>query len=464
MNKTTERHVSSFRDPSGFMFTRNGTLYRQVNRRYQPHYDLLLASKLYDQLVDEKLLIGHHEVDVEPMEKDAAYKVISPQLIPFISYSSEWCFSQLKDAALLTMNVVLKALDAGMVLKDASAYNVQFYQGKPILVDTLSFETYVEGEPWQAYRQFCQHFLAPLALMSFKDARLNKLSSNYIDGIPLDLASKLLPPSTWLNYRLLTHLHLHSRWQGQARPEQERDEHAAKPKMSKQALIALLGDLKNAVQDLHYGLPKSNWTDYTSNNNYQAVSVEGKRQLVDEFIRAANPKSVIDLGSNTGDYSRLAAKHSALAIAADFDHDSVELNYRRCVQENERLILPLVIDLNSPTPAIGFANTERDSFLERAKVDLVMALALVHHLAIANNVPLYRIAELFSQLGKFLVIEFVPKEDTQVQTLLATREDIFDDYTQAGFERAFEGLFTIVKKQTIEGSVRSLYLMKVMES
>src|SRR6185503_16964008 len=199
---------ASFRDPSGFLFSRGGVLYRQVNRKYEQEYARLMESGLYEKLVKAGLLIPHLEVDEAPAESEVtrafAYKIIQPERAPFISYPYEWSFGQLKDAALATLSIQRRALKVGMSLKDASAYNIQFVRGKPTLIDTLSFEIYKEGQPWVAYRQSCQHFLAPLALMALKDVRLNQLLRVYIDGVPLDLASGLLPAKTRLNFGLLT--------------------------------------------------------------------------------------------------------------------------------------------------------------------------------------------------------------------------------------------------------------------
>ncbi|MEN6436739.1 MAG: SAM-dependent methyltransferase, partial [Anaerolineaceae bacterium] len=189
-------HSASFRDPSGFLFWSDGILYRQVNVSYQTHYDALMQSGLYAQLIKRGHLVRHEEVDQKPAYPEIAYKVIAPEKVSFISYPYEWSFSELRDAALLTLEVCNLALEKGLVLKDASAYNIQFVDGRPVLIDTLSFEKYQEGAPWVAYRQFCQHFLAPLALMAYTDIRLSQLMRVYIDGIPLDLASKLLPGST----------------------------------------------------------------------------------------------------------------------------------------------------------------------------------------------------------------------------------------------------------------------------
>ena len=204
---------SSFRDPSGFLFQQDGIIYRQVNLVCKDNYDHLMDSGLYQALINDNLLIPHEEADIEPLVPERAYRTIKPEVIPFVSYPYEWCFSQLKDAALTTLKVQRKALDFGMSLKDCSAFNIQFRKGRPVFIDTLSFEKYREGQPWVAYRQFCQHFLAPLALMGYKDVRLNQLFRVYIDGLPLDFTSCLLPWRTRLRFSLLSHLHLHARSQ-----------------------------------------------------------------------------------------------------------------------------------------------------------------------------------------------------------------------------------------------------------
>jgi len=192
--------ASSFRDPSGFVFWQDGAIYRQINTIYKEDYDRLMTSGLHKALVEEGLIVSHEEVALQSAAPQVAYKVIRPDQVPFISYPYEWSFSQLKGAALATLRIQRKALDFGMSLKDCSAYNMQFMKGKPVFIDTLSFEKYQEGSPWVAYRQFCQHFLAPLALMSHRDSRLGQLLRIHLDGVPLDLASKLLPRRTHFSF------------------------------------------------------------------------------------------------------------------------------------------------------------------------------------------------------------------------------------------------------------------------
>jgi len=452
----------SFRDPSGFVFRHDGTLYRQVNKHYQKEYDLLMSSGLYDQLTRSGTMIPHSEVELTlAPQPELAYKVIRPEPILFISYPYEWCFNQLKDAAILTLAIGRRALQFDMNLKDASAYNIQFHQGSPVFIDTLSFEAYEEGMPWVAYKQFCQHFLAPLALMAKTDINLNQLLKIYIDGIPLDLTSELLPASTKLNFGLLTHIHMHARSQKKyADQEVSQQDVENKVKLNKRTLLTLFDSLLSTVRALEVRTIKTEWADYYRDNNYTESSFESKRELVCGFVGQVSPKTVWDLGANTGEFSRVASDMSITTVAFDIDPGAVQQNYDQIKRKKEEFMLPLVMDLTNPSPDLGWRNAERDSMKVRGPVDLVMALALVHHLAISNNVPLTSLAEYFAELCEHLIIEFIPKEDSQVKRLLASRLDIFPDYTLEGFKQAFENAFTLVDEKPVEGSARTLFLMK----
>ena len=450
---------ASFRDPSGFLFKDGGTLFRQVNRVYAENYDRLMESGLYDKLVKAGLLIPHQEVKQAPGEKEAAYKVLQPELIPFISYPYEWSFGQYKDAALATLSIQKRALKAGMSLKDASAYNIQFLHGKPVLIDTLSFEVYQEGQPWVAYKQFCQHFLAPLALMAMKDVRLSQLMRAYIDGIPLDLASRLLPFGSRLRFGLLTHIHVHA---GAQRRFADAEIEGAKTRggMSRQSMLGLIESLQGIVKKLEWKAGGTEWGNYYEITNYSDIAFKHKKEVIAGWVERVKPALVWDLGANNGEFSRIASEAGIYTVSSDIDPSAVEQNYRRVRQQKEKDILPLVLDLTNPSPALGWANRERDAFDQRGPADMIFALALIHHLAISNNVPLPRVAEYFANLGRWLIIEFVPKSDSQVQKLLKSREDIFDRYTKDGFEQAFELYYSLREAIPIKGSERTLYLFQ----
>lgn len=465
-NKHCGTVPGSFRDPSGFVFLCDDVIYRQVNSSYRENFDLIMSSGLYASLVSSRLLVRHEEVVFAPPEPEIAYKVIKPEAVPFLSFPYEWCFSQLKAAALATLEIHEKALQHGMILKDASAYNVHFVDGKPVFIDTLSFEKYKEGEAWVAYRQFCQHFLAPLALMGLVDIRLGLMLRNFIDGIPLDLATKLLPIRSRLTPALLMHIHLHAKSQARysdSHVEQSKatgKKKAIVGKVSRQAMNGLIDSLRSGIEALEWKPAGTEWGDYYSDTNYSDEAMQNKMGLVGKFIDKADSRTLWDLGGNTGVFSRIASERGIPTVSFDIDPAAVEKNYRDCVAKKEQHLLPLVLDLTNPSPALGWQNEERDSLIARGPADTVLALALIHHLAISNNVPLDKIAVFFSKVCSSLIIEFVPKSDSQVRRLLASREDIFPSYTQEGFEKAFCKYFSIVSSEPVGGSERTLYLLK----
>ncbi|MFL5477302.1 MAG: class I SAM-dependent methyltransferase [Gemmatimonadales bacterium] len=453
----------SFRDPSGFVYTRDGTLFRQVNTGFRHTFEAFLASGLWDELVRDGLLVPHEPVGLEYSATPEAYAVLRPERLPFISYPYEWSFGQLQDAAALTLQIQERALRKGFTLRDSSAYNVQFQGGRPIFIDTLSFEPWEEGKPWAAYKQFCEHFLLPLTLMSATDIRCGTLLRSYVDGIPLDLGSRLLPHRSWTSLSAVLHIHLHA-W-AQGRYAGSAVTWAAKGKsMSQRSLLTLVKNLSTATQRLSWRPSGTEWADYTTDNNYSDAASRSKREMVVAHLAAVKPKTVWDLGANTGEYTRAAREVASHVVSFDVDPAAVERNYRRVRSENETGILPLLLDLTNPSPGQGWGGGERLSLEQRGPADAVLALALVHHLAIGNNLPLERIAAYFSRLGRHLVIEFVPKSDSQVSRLLLSRPDIFPGYTKEGFEEAFQRHYDIQSVARVADSERWLYAMIARDS
>jgi hypothetical protein len=450
--------MGSFRDPCGVVYSENGVLYRKVDFCYKENYEFFHTSGLFDKLVSSGLLVPHIEIKDG---KYPVYKIIKPEVVPFISYPYEWCFSQLKEAALLTLKVQKIALEYGMCLKDASAYNVQFVKNRPLFIDTLSFEMLDSDKPWVAYRQFCQHFVIPLALMANTDVRLNQLLKIYIDGIPLDLGIALLPSFSRFKPGLFLHVYLHAQAQGRF-TKKNINQKAKSHKFSSISFYALIDNLESLIKSLKHKPRATGWSDYYSDNvSYDPVSLEHKKEIVSGFLDRIRPKNAWDLGANIGIFSRIAGNKGILTISFDLDHACVEKSYRMALRDNEVNILPLVLDITNPSPGIGWENNERASLIERGPVDLVMAFALIHHLAISNNVPFYKIVHFLSYLCHYLIIEFIPKEDKMVKTLLAGRSDIFENYTLGCFEREFSKFFTIRQSFKIKNSQRLLYLMEI---
>ncbi|HEX6139964.1 MAG TPA: SAM-dependent methyltransferase [Candidatus Limnocylindria bacterium] len=449
---------ASFRDPCGYVFRRDGVLHRQVQERAAADWTAFVEGGLYRSLVADRLLVEHEDAPLEHATVPGAVAVIRPRELPLISYPYEWCFSQLRDAALLTLELQRRALAAGMRLRDASAYNVQFDAGRPILIDSLSFEVADAAEPWPAYRQFCEHFLAPLALMALRDVRFGLMLRDFIDGIPLDFAAALLPARTRLSPGLLAHLHLHAGAQRRAAGAATTTRRPAR-RMTRLGQEAVVDSLRRLVERLRW-TPRGHWTEYGTQTSYTPAGAASKRQLVARFLDASGARTVWDLGANVGTYSGIAAEGGRRVVAFDQDAASVEQHWHALSTEARKSVLPLVMDLSNPSPALGWGLEERRSLVQRGPADATMALALVHHLAIGNNVPLERIAAFFARLGRWAVVEFVPKDDPMTQRLLAARPDIFPRYTLEGFREAFAQDFRIAEESRIDDSLRSLFLLE----
>jgi ribosomal protein L11 methylase PrmA len=281
----------------------------------------------------------------------------------------------------------------------------------------------------------------------------------YIDGVPLDLASSLLPGRTRWNLGLATHIHLHASAQKRY-ADASLEKARGGRKMSQQAMLGLIESLQSTVRALTWAPAGTEWADYYDATNYSEAAFTHKLNLVGEWLGNINPKMVWDLGANTGIFSRKAAELGAYTVSGDIDPAAVEQNYRQIKTAKEENILPLVLDLTNPSPAIGWQNQERESWVQRGPADAVLALAVVHHLAISNNVPLPRVAEFFSGMGQWLIVEFIPKTDSQVQKLLSSREDIFPDYRREAFEQVFQQWYEIQVSSDIRDSERRVYLMR----
>ncbi|NQW15926.1 MAG: class I SAM-dependent methyltransferase [Chloroflexi bacterium] len=318
----------------------------------------------------------------------------------------------------------------------------------------------MEGSPWIAYRQFSQHFLAPLCLAAYTDVRLTNLASIWLDGIPLDLASKMLPRRTYLKLGIMSHIHLQARAMTRASDPEKAAKPTKKRSLSRMNFEGILDSLGSTVRGLRPKQRTNIWENYEEDVSYTEKGMSFKIETIEAFIERIKPSVVWDLGANTGRYSRIAGRCADLVVSIDSDAGAIEHNYDVAVREKLQNMISLRQDMTNPTPDLGWAGQERVSLEARGPADLVMALALVHHLAIGANVPINLIADYFAELGNTLIIEFVPKEDHRVETMLSEREDIFTEYNRAAFEHEFSKLFTIEESVEIVESVRVLYLMR----
>ncbi|WP_454781366.1 class I SAM-dependent methyltransferase [Legionella sp. WA2022007384] len=456
---------SSFRDPSGFVLFNNELkkIQRIIFPVYFQQYSHLMESGLYAELCESNKLISHQLV-----ENSEQRIIINPQEIPFITYPYEWPFHLLKEAALLTLDIAKRALSYGMCLKDASSFNIQLLNGKPIFIDTLSFEFYKENQPWGAYGQFCRHFLAPLLLMKYKSLNFSKALSNYIDGFPLDLVSSMLPMSTHFSPFIKLNVHLHAKNLKRFNNTSVESENVRS--LSKSKLIGLLNYMESFIKSLTYLEKKTEWSNYYQITNYSEDAFKEKNEIISQWISLIEAKTIWDVGGNNGHFSRLIAEGKDLVISTDIDPIAVDQNYLINRATNVSSIIPLVIDITNPTPSIGFDNQERDSFSSRIinkEINCIMALALIHHLCISNNCTFSMVLNYFKKMSNYLIIEFISPEDSWVKELLARKrgfEHLFAFYNQQAFEEECLKNFDILNKKQIQNSHRTLYLLKAVNS
>ncbi len=456
MSTSFTQHSSSYRDPSGFIFTKNNIIYRQVNRVFKEHFDLFFSSGCYEKLVKQQLLIPHEKLNENLIGSNDWYTTLKPEQIEFISHPWEWSFDMLKDAALLTLRITQEAVSSGMILKDATPYNVQWHKGKLIFIDTLSFEKYNPEEPWIAYRQFCENFLAPLLLMHYRKQPLQQLSLAWPEGIPLSIAKSLLPWRSKLSLHTYLHIHLHA-----SLSQRKKDKANSAKAFSKRKMLNLITSLEILIKKLNLPDQPSTWSEYYDEASQRSNYLEQKKKIISQWLdEIPGIRTAADLGANEGEFSRIMSEKGIKTTAIDFDPNCINRLYNKIKSSGEKNIQPLVADLSNPSPAVGFNNNERSSLISRFPVDLSLALALIHHLAIGKNIPLHMIAYFLKNISNALIIEFVPKTDEKVQMMLSGKKDIYASYTQKNFEEAFRQCFRIDRIQPIADSGRILYLMR----
>jgi hypothetical protein len=453
----TNKHPSSFRDPSGYVFLENGEIYRRINSSYFQIFSKLTETGLYDNLVRKGWLIGH-----EQTRKEKDFLIVKPEQLGFITYPYEWCFSQIQDAALLTLHIHRKALEYGMILKDATAFNVQLHKGKPVFIDTLSFDHYNDGDPWRAYGQFCRHFLAPLLLMRHISPDLNKLQLSFLDGLPLETASKMLPLKTHFSPFIKANIHMHAKALKKHKDSFETKKNAQIPLRTHKNIIQ---SMINYISSLSLKR-ETEWGDYYSITNYDEQSFKFKENVVKRLIEKYRLAKIWDIGGNNGHFSRLIQDNCNMIICTDIDPVAVDENYKMTQKSTNKNIIPLIIDYTNPSPGVGFANKERPTFYQRIKeqdVDCVLVLALIHHLCISANCTFEMLAESFCLTCKKLLIEFIPPDDSWADKLLQSKREarsLFDYYNKHEFESVFSKFYEFVEVLDVPNSKRSLYLME----
>lgn len=452
----------SFRDPFGCVFSLDGKIYRSVFAPGVSDYEAAKLSGVFDKLTRSGILIGHEEVEAAAFAPDGTVYCLEHPKLPFVSYPWEWSFSMLKDAALLHIQAMEELLPEGFWLRDASAFNAQFDGMGVRLIDTLSVGRKIPGSPWVAYGQFCSHFLASLAMAAYGDVRTLALWRGCIDGIPLDLAVNMLPLRRKYQPGLFMHLTLHSSFQNSSDKKEDigKTKSVKNPKVSDRGLIGVVHSLKKTINSISWKRTSRVWEEYAGLRTYGEQDVALKGEFVETVVKRLEPKMVWDLGANTGEFSLIAASHGAFVVSIDGDPACTEHLYQCVSREPKgRKVLPLTMDLANPSPALGWNNSERSSLSERGPADLVLALALLHHLVLSACVPLSLISEWLSQIAEHALVEYVPPEDPMVRKLLANRNGEHLAYDFEVFQSAFQKFFSFLdEKDLLNG--RKLYLCK----
>lgn len=455
-------NAGSFRDVAGNIYEIDGRVFRTVNACAGADYEAVRDSGLIAESINRGFLIASEEVDPStlPSElQDAAY-VLEHDCIPYVSYPYEWSFSQLKAAALHHLDFQLFLFENGVSLSDASAYNVQFVGAKPIFIDLLSLTPYAEGEFWLGHRQFCEQFLNPLLLRALVGIPHNEWYRGALEGIStIDLA-RTLPLRKWFSWNVLSQVILQAKL-GQGalnNPDGAILKAKTTQKFSKAAYRGFLLQMRNWIAKLHpAGNVKTVWGEYAQTHSYTDAEAVAKKRFIKEFAADVQPDVLVDLGCNTGDYALAALEGGAqYVVGFDFDQNAADLAFSRSM-DDDLPFLPLWLDASNPSPNQGWRQAERQGFSSRTKVDALVALAFEHHLAIAKNTPLDQVIDWLVAIAPQGVIEFVPKNDRTIQTMLALRKDIFVDYSEERFRELLEGRVDIVRTQRISESGRTLY-------
>jgi ribosomal protein L11 methylase PrmA len=454
----------SFRDPDSRVFlTDDGSVLRALSAAGWEDWLALQASSAFAQLTDEGRLIGTSEANgVRPASVPAgSYAgVLRHERVPFVSYPYEWPFSMLRDAALLHLDILDRCLGESLILKDSSPYNVQWRGSDPVHIDIGSFERLREDEPWVGYRQFCELFLYPLMLQAYKGVPFQPWLRGSLEGIAPGEARALMSLRDRLRRGVLTHVVLHARLERryEASSGREVKGELARAGFRPEIIRANVRRLRKLVARLRWDPGSTAWTGYREDNSYSEADADAKARFVAQAAARRPRKLAWDLGCNDGAFARTLAGHARTVVAMDADHATVDRLYRALGEEGQRGVLPLVIDLCNPSPECGWRSRERGSLLRRGRPDLTLCLALVHHLAITNNVPLGEIVAWLAELGSPLVVEFPMPDDPMVQRLLAgKREGAHSDYTREQFEQRLNEAFVIDRHEQSPTGKRVLY-------
>ena len=451
---------SSFRDPSARVFkSKDGRIFRCMSESAISVYRELRSSGLLQQLISEESVVDNWETkDVKV--PDGWSSLVESQALPFISYPYEWSFDMLKDAALLTLDITESAYNHGFTLKDASAFNIVFSGSKPVFIDISSFDAYQEGEPWIAYSQFCDHFLAPLMLMAYKHIPFHPLFRSNLEGISTTkLLTRVLGRSSLCRPGVIIHVKLRSFFDRMfENSNTESKGKIAQIKISKKAILRNINSIRNTILKLH-ARESSRWLSYTTDNTYNPQMEREKADFISRSVELIKARFLAwDVGSNTGEYSLILASQFRSVVAIDSDHDVINRLYNSMRGTDAKNITPIVLDFMNPSPSQGFAGTERTAFFERAKPDVAVFFAFIHHICLRNNVPLNAFIDLIAKITPHAIVEFVSEDDPMSRNILALKPTRHEGYNLQNFKNIVSNYGKILIETSLS-KTRSLHFI-----
>jgi hypothetical protein len=452
-----EAEPSSYRDRNGAIFYRGDRVFRSLSPTALENWKLLEEQKFFQDFVAAGKIVGTKPAAAEPSDGWAA--ALEHERVPFISYPYEWTFGMLKDAALLHLELMKAALAADMILKDSSAYNVQWSGVHPVFIDVPSFEPLRKGQPWVGYRQFCELFLYPLMLQAYKGTDFKPLLRGRIDGITADEMRGLMSARDLVRSGVLLHVvaqsALQRRYSGST---QDMRGTLAQAGFDKRLIAQNVRKLRSLVAGLEPARSKTEWSDYDKTHSYDESEFRHKAEFVQKAAASRRWRLAWDLGCNTGTFSQIAAKYADYVVSMDGDWMSIEHFYQReKADAAAKSILPLVVNLADPSPNQGWLGAERKGLPERGRPELTLCLALIHHIVISANIPLASFIGWLAGLRTAVVIEFVSREDEMVQALLANREDQYADYNPETFRQLLAERFRIEAEEPLKGGKRTIF-------
>lgn len=445
----------SFRDPASHIVFADGRVVRLLDERGLAGWKALSSSTFFATAIADGRLIGSEEID--PPSPDVAGALQHP-LIPFISYPYEWTFSMLKDAALLQLDLLAEALGEGLTMKDATPYNIQFVDGRPVFIDIGSFEPYAAGEPWIGYRQFTRQFLFPLMMRADAGIPFQPWLRGSPEGPTAGDMTKLL--GFWKRKRPSTLLHVSL----QARMEERLSGTAVRSELktagfNADLILANVAKLRRLVEGLVWDGGGAGWIEYEG-CSHVGRDRDTKTTFLDAALKDLNPGRVLDLGANDCHFAERAAAAGAAAIAVDGDEPVLDAVYRRGSP-----VAIVLSDLNNPSPSQGWAEKERPGLAQRSRPDLVIAYGLIHHLIYTASIPPASVLDWLAGFECPVLVEFVAPDDEMVARLTANKMEfeLHPGRSQDEFEGALKERFTIAATETLGEGSRTLYRLMPTE-